>query len=68
MINLTFSVLLRPVFGSRLLGVPERAGALAHYQAGSKPLLYGILGVGSDVVSQGNGTGSEEELTAVDKY
>lgn len=43
MINLTFSPLLRPVFGSRVIEVPEGAGALAGYQAGFKPLLYGIL-------------------------
>jgi MFS family permease len=42
-INFTFSALLGPVFGSRLVGVPEGAAALAHYQAGFKPLLYGIL-------------------------
>jgi MFS family permease len=42
-INFTFSALLGPVFGSRLVGVPEGAGALAHYQAGFKPLLYGVL-------------------------
>jgi hypothetical protein len=35
MINFTVSALLGPVFGSRLLGVSEGAGALAHYQAGS---------------------------------
>ena len=43
MINFTFSALFGPVFGSRLLGVPESAGALAHYQTGFKPLLSGIL-------------------------
>ena len=57
---LTFSALLGPIFGSRLVGVPEGAGTLAHYQAGFRPLLYGI---GFDVVSQGNGTGGEKELT-----
>jgi len=43
MINFTVSALLGPVFGSRLLGVLEGAGALADYQASFKPLLYGIL-------------------------
>jgi MFS family permease len=43
-INFTFSALLGPVFGSRLvqeLGDDETMG-LAHYQAGFQPLLYGI--------------------------
>ena len=44
-INFTFSALLGPVFGSRL--VQESGGdetmALAHYQAGFQPLLYGIV-------------------------
>jgi MFS family permease len=45
-INFTFSALLGPVFGSRLVQMPEGGNevALAHYQAGFKPLLYGILG------------------------
>ena len=38
MINFTFSALLGPVFGSRIAGVPE-----GHYQAGFKPLRYGML-------------------------
>ena len=44
-INFTFSALLGPVFGSRLLQMPEGdvGRALAHYQAGFKPLLYGII-------------------------
>ena len=44
-INFTFSALLGPVFGSRLVQVPgdDDAMALAHYQAGFKPLLYGIV-------------------------
>jgi len=44
-INFTFSALLGPVFGSRLLQMPEGDTelALAHYQAGFKPLLYGII-------------------------
>jgi MFS family permease len=42
-INFTFSALLGPVFGSRLVDVPEEdALALAHYQSGFQPLLYGI--------------------------
>jgi MFS family permease len=43
-INFTFSALLGPVFGSRLVQVPgdSEALALAHYQAGFQPLLYGI--------------------------
>jgi MFS family permease len=43
-INFTFSALLGPVFGSRL--VQEFGGddttALTHYQAGFEPLLYGV--------------------------
>ncbi|HEY2627431.1 MAG TPA: MFS transporter [Candidatus Udaeobacter sp.] len=44
-INFTFSALLGPVFGSRLVQMPEGdvGRALAHYQAGFKPLLYGII-------------------------
>jgi MFS family permease len=43
-INFTFSALLGPVFGSRLVDVPgDDAMALAHYQAGFQPLLYGII-------------------------
>jgi MFS family permease len=44
-INFTFSALLGPVFGSRLVQVPgdDEAMALAHYQAGFQPLLYGIV-------------------------
>ena len=44
-INFTFSALLGPVFGSRLVQVPgdNDAMALAHYQAGFEPLLYGIV-------------------------
>jgi MFS family permease len=42
-INFTFSALLGPVFGSRLVDVSDDdAMALAHYQAGFQPLLYGI--------------------------
>lgn len=45
MINFTFSALLGPVFGSRLVQMPEGDTelALAYFQAGFKPLLYGIL-------------------------
>ena len=44
-INFTFSALLGPVFGARLVEFPEgdTSLALAHYQAGFKPLLYGII-------------------------
>lgn len=44
-INFTFSALLGPVFGSRLvqeIGDKEAMG-LEHYQAGFAPLLYGIV-------------------------
>jgi MFS family permease len=44
-INFTFSALLGPVFGARLIrdaGESEISG-LAHYQQGFQPLLYGIL-------------------------
>jgi sugar phosphate permease len=45
-INFTFSALLGPVFGARLVEMPEgdTSLALAHYQAGFQPLLYGIVG------------------------
>jgi hypothetical protein len=44
-INFTFSALLGPVFGSRLVEAPSgsEVAALEHYQAGFKPLLYGIF-------------------------
>jgi hypothetical protein len=44
-INFTFSALLGPVFGSRLVQEPDGDGttALAQYQAGFQPLLYGIV-------------------------
>ena len=44
-LNFTFSALLGPVFGARLVEMPEgnTSLALAHYQAGFKPLLYGII-------------------------
>jgi MFS family permease len=44
-INFTFSALLGPVFGARLVEVPQGNTelALVHYQAGFQPLLYGIF-------------------------
>jgi MFS family permease len=44
-LNFTFSALLGPVFGSRLVEMPQGDInlALAHYQAGFQPLLYGIV-------------------------
>jgi len=44
-INFTFSALLGPVFGSRLVQVSEGRGSLGleQYQAGFAPLLYGIV-------------------------
>jgi MFS family permease len=44
-INFTFSALLGPVFGSRLVNEAGEGGKLGleHYQAGFRPLLYGIL-------------------------
>jgi MFS family permease len=44
-LNFTFSALLSPVFGARLMEMPEgdTSLALVHYQAGFKPLLYGIV-------------------------
>jgi MFS family permease len=44
-INFTFSALLGPVFGARLVEMPkgDTSLALAHYQAGFRPLLYGIV-------------------------
>jgi len=44
-INFTFSALLGPVFGARLVRVSEGSAAmeLAHYQSGFQPLLFGIL-------------------------
>jgi hypothetical protein len=43
-INFTFSAVLSPIFGSRLVKVSEASGALSleHYQAGFRPLLYGV--------------------------
>jgi MFS family permease len=43
-LNFTFSALLTPVFGSRLVQVAEGATTLTleQYQAGFKPLLYGV--------------------------
>jgi MFS family permease len=44
-LNFTFSALLGPVFGARLVQLPEGDNnlAIAHYQVGFKPLLYGII-------------------------
>jgi MFS family permease len=44
-INFTFSALLGPVFGSRLVEVSEGSDTmnLAHFQAGFQPLLWGIV-------------------------
>jgi MFS family permease len=44
-LNFTFSALLGPVFGSRLVEMSQGAETLTleHYQAGFKPLLYGIV-------------------------
>src|ERR1700741_621062 len=44
-LNFTLSALLGPVFGARLVGMPQgdTGLALAHYQPGFKPLLYGIV-------------------------
>ncbi len=46
-LNFTFSALLGPVFGARMVGFPaeSEAAALAHYQAAFAPLLYGIIAV-----------------------
>ena len=43
-LNFTFSALLGPVFGARLLRVSEGSEtmSLSHYQAGFQPLLYGV--------------------------
>jgi MFS family permease len=44
-INFTFSALLGPVFGSRLVAAAgeDDAMTLEHYQVGFQPLLYGIV-------------------------
>src|SRR5262249_59704792 len=44
-INFTFSALLGPVFGARLVQSADgnSGTALQHYQAGFKPLLAGVL-------------------------
>ena len=44
-INFTFSALLGPMFGARLMQMPEGDSdlALAHYQAGFQPLIYGVI-------------------------
>lgn len=43
-INFTFSALLSPVFGSRLVKLADESGQLElkDYQAGFQPLLYGV--------------------------
>ena len=43
-LNFTFSALLGPVFGSRLAKRTQATGdlSLEHYQAGFRPLLYGV--------------------------
>jgi MFS family permease len=43
-INFTFSALLGPVFGSRLAELADESGtmSLSDYQAGFRPLLYGV--------------------------
>jgi len=43
-INFTFSAMLGPVFGARLLRVSQGSDSMSleHYQAGFKPLLFGI--------------------------
>src|SRR5262245_3164966 len=43
-LNFTFSALLSPVFGSRLVKLAEENGELTlpQYQAGFQPLLYGV--------------------------
>jgi MFS family permease len=44
-INFTFSALLGPVFGSRLVNVSggSETMSLGHYQDGFKPLIYGVF-------------------------
>ena len=44
-LNFTLSALLGPVFGARLVTMPQgdTTQVLAHYQAGFKPLLYGTV-------------------------
>jgi hypothetical protein len=44
-LNFTFSALLGPVFGSRLVQAADGndVSALTRYQAGFQPLLFGIL-------------------------
>ena len=44
-LSFTFTALLGPVFGSRLIQEPgdNDVMGLAHYQAGFAPVLYGIL-------------------------
>jgi MFS family permease len=44
-LNFTFSALLSPVFGSRLARLSEgtETMTLEHYQAGFKPLIYGVI-------------------------
>ena len=41
-LNFTFSALLGPVFGARLVPAGGEAMSLADYQAGFKPLLFGV--------------------------
>jgi MFS family permease len=44
-LNFTFSALLGPVFGARLVRSPQDSdiSALEHYQAGFAPLIYGVV-------------------------
>jgi len=47
-LNFTFSALLGPVFGARLMAEPPAGAdsdALALYQSGFQPLLWGVVGV-----------------------
>jgi hypothetical protein len=45
-LNFTLSALLGPVFGGRLINIPEGdpTAVLTYYQAGFQPLLYGTIG------------------------
>jgi MFS family permease len=65
-INFTFSALLGPVFGARLVEAPtgNDTTALAHYQAGFEPLLYGI-GIGLVLTCFLKETGPAARTTAV---
>jgi MFS family permease len=67
-LNFTFSALLGPVFGSRLVAVAGGAAptTLAHYQIGFHPLLYGVsLAIVLTVFLRETGPGGRRHLVPI---